>query len=180
MKNPLLVTMNSPMGAGRRGPPMVAEYLAMSDLEAGIVALGILGKENPNMRMIEILDLAGPQSMAGMFDFIGRQLKTVKDVFGETVRGAADLSGSAVRLAASDKVVNAATAVSSGGLLSSIPGGDVLAEFLSAVGGNFKAAVASGDAAASGAAPLPKWVPWAAAAGGVTVLALVLRPSGRR
>ncbi len=178
-KDPLLVTMNAPIGT-RPINPVVEEYLALDDVNAGILALKILGTRFPNLRMRD-LPTIGAGGMAGMFDFVGdigdfvgRQVKTVKDAIGETARGGGSLVGDAVRLAADDKVSSAASKLITGGV-SGFPGADILTDFLGLLGGNFKNEVAKTEGVA-----LPGWVPWAAGAAGVTVLVLLLRPRGKR
>lgn len=182
--NPLLVTMNAPIGGAR--PLSAEDYLALDDFQAGIVALGIFGRQFPGMKMSDLPNLAklstAPAGMAGGFisdlgSFVGRQYSNIGGVVADTVRLVGGAAGDAVRLVTDDSVVDGASKLAAAGLsaYSGVPGGDQIASFLQALGANFKGDVAT----ATGQAKPMNWIPWAAGAAGAVLLVVLLRPAAR-
>ncbi len=191
MRNPpLLVTMNAPPGSRSKSRPGPAEYLALDDWNAGIVALNIFGKQYPNVRMSDLPGFARystlpVSSMGGFFDFVstvsdfaGRQIGNIGSVVADTSRTAGGFLGDGIRLLTDEKVVDGASRLASAGsgAITGIPGGDSIMSFIKALGSNFKT-----DVAAQSGAPAPaNWVPWAAGGAGLLVVVMLLRPRGRR
>lgn len=195
MNNPLLVTMS--------GPGAEMDVGSLSNFEAGIAFLALLDQVMPGVKMGDLPRLAAEAERMAGFDFwrgtknvfgdIGSGVKNLVsgtgDVLKDTFSTVGDWTGDAIRLAADEKVIDAASRYGSAyatqggseGVRSLFGGGDAgdMAEkvlgFISNLGASFKQnAAAPNQAGMFNAQTLP-WI-----LGGGVVLALLFGRGGRR
>lgn len=194
MNNPLLVTLSGPSES------RAMDYQSMSDFEAGLGALALVGKMYPGARFKDLAAIAarGPVAMGGWltdsFRAVSRVTGDIKDGLGDvlkdTISTVGDVGGSSVRLVTDEKVLDGASKIAaayeSGGASTAITslfgsGAQPLQDFISTLGQNFKDLVAQQAPAAGGGAKSASVLPWVL--GGVGVLGVVVlatRRGGRR
>ncbi len=180
MNNPILVTM--------RGPARALDVRTLSNFEAGIAALSLIGRMVPGLTFGQMAAMVDrPQGMAGWWSDLKSAAGDVKDGLGDVLKDTAgfigETVGSSVRLVTDEKVVDGASRIgaayaTSGGSegVRAMLGGsstgnetvDGLLNFISSLGENFKAkADVQAASANTSLAGVPVWV-WGI--GGVAVL----------
>ncbi len=193
MKNPLLVSMSGPMDF---------DYNKMSDFEAGLGALALIGQLYPGITFGQLPDLALKRPVAmggwltdltkGVTSAVGNVKDGIGDVLKDTFTTVGGAGGDVVRLATDKNVLQGASAIGgaylTGGASAALDGilgnggagsGDALTTFLSALGLNFKSLAnqtAPTNAPAIGGTNVLPWV----AAGGAVLLVVLLTRGGRR
>lgn len=128
MKNsPLLVTMSGPGGLLRAAQPSDAEYLALDDFNAGLVALSMIEARYPGISFLELVQKprrARRERMEGFGDWISDRWDDAEDAVssvahaalnagraaghtvGEIARGVGHAGGEVMRSVMTDKVKN--------------------------------------------------------------------------
>ncbi len=189
--NPLLVTMSGPMDF---------DYNKMSDFEAGLGALALIGTLYPGVKFGDLPALAAKRPIAmggwltdltkGVTSAVGNIKDGVGDVLKDTVSAVGGVGGDVVRLATDKNVLQGASAIGGayltggasaaldGVLGSSGPSGNAITDFLTTLGLNFKSL--ANQVAPGTASPNPSGanvLPWVAAGGAVLLVVLM---TGRR
>lgn len=180
MNNPVLVTMRGPSGA--------LDVRALSNFEAGVAALSLIGRIVPGLTFGQMAAMVDrPETMGDLWSFTKRAVSTVSDGIGDVLKSTAsyvgDSVGSAVRLVTDEKVIDGAsrlgqayaTGGGSEGVRTMLGGSntgnttvDSLINFVSSLGENFKAkADVQAASAGTSLAGVPVWV-WGV--GGVLVV----------
>lgn len=178
--NPTLITLSGPTG-----PVNDSEFLALDDLNAGIVFLAHVAKLYPGITWGQLPALAaqaasGRESMSGWFTDLGHAVGSVTRSAGSVIKDAigvtGDVAGSAIRLVTDQKVLSGVTqiagavATDGGSVAAQGISGDLM-DFVKNLGGSFKSMISSGgDAPGQNQASMfgsAKMLPWVLAGGAV-------------
>jgi len=177
---PQLVTMRGPSGVQASG---------YDDFSLAMLALIELAKRNPGMTWGDLLAMGATGRMSGsIWDKIGNVVKAPIEFVGDKISDAVGViggaTGSAVRLATDEKVLDGAsrlaTAYATGGTSEAAGGvGQKIADFFSNMGAAVRTETTGINAASAGSiGGVPVWA--VVAGGGVVLLTLLSGGRGRR
>src|SRR5690606_17306542 len=174
--NPLLVTM--------RGPGEI-EISSLSNFEAGIAALSLVGRAIPGITFGDLVRMSQEGRMSGLWDVIKSAGSVVGDVVSNVVDKTGEKIGEAVRLFTDEKVIDGAarlgtayaTSGGSEGVRNLLGGGEnanQVVDFVSQIGEFFKGVTGSQSgqysAASTGTANVTPWL----LGGGLALVVLLL------